>query len=571
MRSFAIAVMFVVLVSISAFGQGYYPPSGGGGGGGLPETPLSIVHGGTGLSTVDPDPEVLLGSNGSTLRYINPHAEQAAYNYLGISLTLPSSICAGPDGNLWVAESGTNKVARVTPLGVVTEFPTTSSPSGPYWVCVGGDGNIWFTENTANKIGKMSTSGTMLAEYSIPSANCNASNTCLGPDGNVWFTEQASNKVAKITTSGSITEYSLTTAASTPTGICSGPDGKLWVTEATANKVAKVTTSGAVTEYSTPTGGSAPIDICSGPDGNLWVVYNGFGDIAKLTTSGVFTEYIIGGINQNSICVGSDNNLWISSLGDSIIKVSTAGTVLKVIPFVSGSGPSNVCKGNNNHIWVTEQTSGHVAEIVNTLGSNRGGIGLAGSGGDASKAVFSDGNNGFVMQVPSFSVQPPVVLNSSVDAQVPLSITGTASQSGNLFEAHRGTDSYLGCSIDPTGLIFHAYSLTGGNITADFGGTVSGSYVGASRRLYITNSAAGGYIGATDSDNNNTCHGTGTLSGGTVTISNTSVTANSKIFLQATGGAAGYLTRGTITPGTSFVVTGSGSNTTFDYFIFNSY
>ena len=33
----------------------------------------------------------------------------------------PRGITAGPDGNLWVAESDVDQIARVTPDGVVTE------------------------------------------------------------------------------------------------------------------------------------------------------------------------------------------------------------------------------------------------------------------------------------------------------------------------------------------------------------------------------------------------------------------------------------------------------------------
>jgi hypothetical protein len=53
--------------------------------------------------------------------------------------------------------------------------------------------------------------------------------------------------------------------------------------------------------------------------------------------------------------------------------------------------------------------------------------------------------------------------------------------------------------------------------------------------------------------------GTATLVAGTVTVSNTRVTANSRIFLSVTtvGGVQGILSVGTVTPGTSFVINSS--------------
>jgi len=34
----------------------------------------------------------------------------------------PGAITAGPDGNLWFTEPGTNRIGRITPTGTVTEF-----------------------------------------------------------------------------------------------------------------------------------------------------------------------------------------------------------------------------------------------------------------------------------------------------------------------------------------------------------------------------------------------------------------------------------------------------------------
>src|SRR5439155_958422 len=71
----------------------------------------------------------------------------------------PRAITAGPDGNLWFTEYYGNRIGRVTPAGVITEFPPLSSPTslgGPDSITVGPDGNLWFTEDSGNKIGRIS-------------------------------------------------------------------------------------------------------------------------------------------------------------------------------------------------------------------------------------------------------------------------------------------------------------------------------------------------------------------------------------------------------------------------------
>jgi len=58
----------------------------------------------------------------------------------------PYQITAGPDGNLWYT-GFRDRIGRMTPLGVVTEFSEGIS-GGPYLggITAGPDGNLWFTE-----------------------------------------------------------------------------------------------------------------------------------------------------------------------------------------------------------------------------------------------------------------------------------------------------------------------------------------------------------------------------------------------------------------------------------------
>src|SRR6516164_1112989 len=81
----------------------------------------------------------------------------------------PDGIVAGPDGNIWFTEanfcsSGPSAIGRITPTGKVTHFLTPTANSVPTSIVTGSDGNLWFTENAANKIGRITPKG-VITEY----------------------------------------------------------------------------------------------------------------------------------------------------------------------------------------------------------------------------------------------------------------------------------------------------------------------------------------------------------------------------------------------------------------------
>lgn len=116
--------------------------------------------------------------------------------------TRPGRGILGPDGNLWVAGSGTegtqNRIVRVTASGQQTSF-LLPPERGPQDITLGADGALWFTEFYSNSIGRLTTAG----EYSsCPLPNAAASphpyGIATGSDGNIWFTEREAGKIGRL-------------------------------------------------------------------------------------------------------------------------------------------------------------------------------------------------------------------------------------------------------------------------------------------------------------------------------------------------------------------------------------
>jgi sugar lactone lactonase YvrE len=157
---------------------------------------------------------------------------------------------------------------------VITEFPvltTSDSPGLLGDITAGPDGNLWFAEPGANKIGRITTSGAV-TEFALSTAGKPGTITA-GPDGNLWFAEAGwpvVERAGRITPTGEVTEFALPGGAST---IAAGTDGNLWL--GFTGGLSRMTTSGAVTVFPVNT---RPAAIVAAPDGSIWAAEAGSGD-----------------------------------------------------------------------------------------------------------------------------------------------------------------------------------------------------------------------------------------------------------------------------------------------------
>jgi DNA-binding beta-propeller fold protein YncE len=175
---------------------------------------------------------------------------------------------------------------------VCTEFPPLPNPAplnGPRGITVGPDGNLWFTEYYGNRIGRVTPAGVITQFPPLPTPTSLPESITAGPDGNLWFTEASGNKIGRITPAGVITEFppaSSSISLSGPTGITAGPDGNLWFTEASGNKIGQITPTGEITKFDVPTALSGPMGITVGPDGNVWFTESNSNKIGRLVFAG---------------------------------------------------------------------------------------------------------------------------------------------------------------------------------------------------------------------------------------------------------------------------------------------
>ncbi|HLW02243.1 MAG TPA: hypothetical protein VKT82_26545 [Ktedonobacterales bacterium] len=280
----------------------------------------------------------------------------------------PAAIAAGADGALWFTECQGKQIGRITPAGVVLEYPVRSfGDANPVDIVAGPDGNVWYTQRALSQVGQMKPSG-FTTEWPVTGG---AFDIAAGPDGNLWFTESTGNKIGKITPALFFAhEYAVPTVNSQPSGITTGPDGNLWFTEYRGNKIGRLNPNGATAEFPLPTANSGPEAITLGPDGNLWFMEANTQKIGRITPAGVITEFQVQGIHSldnGRITKGRDGNLWFTVPGDDLIgRITPTGSISTFRVPTPEAVPEGIIAGPDGNLWFTEFATNKIGRI--TLG-----------------------------------------------------------------------------------------------------------------------------------------------------------------------------------------------------------
>jgi virginiamycin B lyase len=149
----------------------------------------------------------------------------------------PQGITTGSDGALWFAEHNANQIGRIDMLGNIAEFRGLSG--SPDRITAGPDGNLWFTEPFPfdNRIGRITPAG-IVTEFQLASPS-GPQDIVAGTDGNLWFTKHDSEQLSRITPAGVVTDVQKVVKGSGPWGIGRGPDGSIWMTLIDGNKLGR--------------------------------------------------------------------------------------------------------------------------------------------------------------------------------------------------------------------------------------------------------------------------------------------------------------------------------------------
>ncbi len=279
----------------------------------------------------------------------------------------PGDIAVGPDGNAWVlvgkgqpghaayAMDVSYAIDRVTPSGVVTEFPLGNSDqvARPSELRAGPLNSMWYLAR--GTLGRVAMNGEV-TEFSVPTGYF-AEGLAAGPDGNLWFTRRedtGTDAIVRVTPSGQSIAFPLPNRESGPSGIAAGPDGNLWFSEYFGGRVGRITPQGELTEFNA--GHDYPREITAGADGNLW--FTAFGGLGRITPLGRTSFLPDVGVGGPIAAGGPEPAVWLAGRRGSLETVNANWQVSTFALPGHPAGIDGVAAGPDGSIWYSADPNG---------------------------------------------------------------------------------------------------------------------------------------------------------------------------------------------------------------------
>ena len=297
--------------------------------------------------------------------FISSMAGSLTYGYSGdggpataAQLARPQAIASDGSGNVYIADSRSNRVRKVTSSGIISTIAgngiagyagnggaaTAAQLDFPVGLAIDGSGNVYIAEQGNQVIRKVNTSG-IISTFA-------GSTPGYSGDGGLANTAQLNN----------------------PTGVAVDRGGNVYIADGSNGRIRKVNTSGIISTIAGGSGGS-------------------IGDGGAATLANI--NYSTG------VAIDSSGNVYISANNNRIRKVNTSG----IISTVAGNGtagysgdggaataavlnyPNGLAVDGSGNIYISDQSNNrirviHSSGIINTVAGN-GAQGYTGDGGAA--------------------------------------------------------------------------------------------------------------------------------------------------------------------------------------------
>lgn len=346
------------------------------------------------------------------------------------ALIEPSALALDNAGTLYITDAGGDAVRKVSASGTITTFagtgiagfsgdggsPTAAKLNQPRGVAVDSAGNVYIADTGNNRVRKV-TSGTITT---IAGTGQDASSRAGGPAatipvsepsglaidaaGNLYLSETGTGRISKLDTRGQITPFAgtfnynfssigdngpaLNATLGSPEGLAFDAAGNLYYADAYLNRIRKINPTGTIT---TLTGTGVQGYSGDGGPAGAAQIFEPFGVAADSAGNVYFTD----AVNQRVRKV-NQQTLTIATLAGSAVGLGDGGPATQAQLFAP-SGQAVDAAGNlfiadtNNHRVRKVSPAGTVTTVAGT-----GSAGYGGDGGPATQAPLNSPSSVYI-------------------------------------------------------------------------------------------------------------------------------------------------------------------------------
>ena len=258
-------------------------------------------------------------------------------------LNLPFGPALDSKGDIWVADSGNNRIEEYSPEGkYVFSFGTKGKKAGelnePKALTIDAKGDVWVSESGNDRIQEFSSEGKSLATCGKSGSGAGAlsepKGIAIDAKGDVWIADMANNRIEEFSSECKYVSAFGTAGTEVgqikePTGVAIDQKGDVWVAERANDRIQEFSPEGKVLAHFGTLGAGAgqfkqPFGIAINSAGDLWVTDEGNDRAQELTPTGAFITQIgwkgteAGQLDEpRSLALDAKGDLWVADTGNN--------------------------------------------------------------------------------------------------------------------------------------------------------------------------------------------------------------------------------------------------------------
>ncbi len=216
----------------------------------------------------------------------------------------PSGMALDGSGDLWVADSGNDRVEKYSPEG---EYLASLGGSGsgegklldPAAVAVDASGNVWVADAGNSRVEEFGPGGSFIRDLGSAGtgegqfSGAGPQGIAIDAGGSILVTDPGGHRIEKFDSSGKFTEALGSSSLSEPSGLAVGPGGRIWVADASGDKVVAFEEGGQLLRSFGEEGEAegelkGPSAVAVSAEGKVFVADTGNGRVQEFSEAGSF-------------------------------------------------------------------------------------------------------------------------------------------------------------------------------------------------------------------------------------------------------------------------------------------